>query len=222
MKRRWNANTWIAVIVIGVVVLIAFDAVRAALRPPTVTPKPAQASQVPVVPKRPSEPDFNVGDTAPDFSLPDRYGKTHRLSELVKGDTLLMFTCGCAHCLDLQNYVGLLSKHMKGRPPAVINVTSLPPDAEAAWLRNTQLQQTMVYEKKDGPVVKTYRGHPCPRVYRVEPGLKVTWIGPSLVDTGTLENLGDAVAANLGFTPAEGHALAPTNLDIAIAKQKHK
>src|SRR5688572_2916328 len=52
-------------------------------------------------------PDFNVGDQAPDFSLPDSKEVTHRLSELVKKDTVLCFTCGCANCLDVQTYMGI-------------------------------------------------------------------------------------------------------------------
>ena len=54
-------------------------------------PAPAKKAE----PTHTYDPAFHKGDPAPDFTLPDRDGKPHRLSQLVRRDTLLFFTCGC-------------------------------------------------------------------------------------------------------------------------------
>ena len=216
MKPRLNATSVILVGVLGLGALVGIEAVRGALRPQAApapspaAPAPALASRRPVTS---NDPGFQVGETAPDFVLPDRFGKDQRLSKLVRGDTLLFTTCGCAQCLDLQHYVGILLRHMGSKAPKVINLTTMPTDRELTWIRDTHLPQTVVYEEKSGPIVGLYRGHPCPRVFRLEPGLKVTWIGPSIKDAKSLEGVGDAVTANLGFSRAEARALAPMEKD---------
>lgn len=220
MKPRWNATGVVLIFILGLVVLAGFDVLRGSGGPQAASsPEPPPAVDASAQPAR-FDPGFRVGETAPDFALPDRFGKVQRLSQMVRGDTLLFTTCGCAHCLDLQNYVGILLRKMGDRAPAVINLTTMPPDRELTWIRDTHLPQQFVYEKKNGPVTGMYRGHPCPRVFRLQPGLKVTWIGPSIKDALSLEAVGDAVAANLGFSREAGHSIAPTLLDQQTATKK--
>lgn len=153
-------------------------------------------------------PDFRVGDLAPDFELPDREGKPHRLSELVRRDTMLFFACGCSHCMEVQTLLGILSKKLRDKTPAVISVTTMPRDRERTWERDTGVKQTFLYEGKDGPVFAQYRGHPCPRIYRLKPDRRVAWISISLNETPYLSDLGDQMAAVLGIK-AVGQAAAP-------------
>lgn len=144
-------------------------------------------------------PAFHVGEQAPDFSLPDRSGKVHRLQDLVRRDTLLCFTCGCANCLDLQTYMGLLVKRMGQGAPDVISVTTMPRDREQTYFRDTRLKQKLLYEPKEGPVMDLYKGHPCPRVYRLNGDRTVAWIGTSPGDVPYVQVIGNELAENLGF-----------------------
>lgn len=220
MKPRLNATGVVLIFIVGLGALAGFDVVRGQRSSPAaIAPDPSPAADASA--SAPTfDPGFRAGETAPDFTLPDRFGKEQRLSKMVTGDTLLFTTCGCAHCLDLQNYVGILLRKMGRRAPKVINLTTMPKDRELTWIRDTHLPQTVVYEEKGGPVTGIYRGHPCPRVFRLEPGLKVAWIGPSIKDVKSLEGVGDAVAANLGFSRDQGHAIAPTILEQQTPPKK--
>ena len=183
-------------------VIVGAEQAKGLLAPPS-PPKPPAAAPTPVSSNGRNNPAFAVGDSAPDFALPDAKGARRRLSDLVRRDTMLCFACGCAQCLDIQTYLGMLKQRMGANGPDVISVTSMPVDREQSWVRDTSLQQTFLYDKKDGPVMSRYKGHPCPRLYRLKADRTVSWIGSSPVDQPELEQLGHEMAANLGF-PNEG------------------
>jgi hypothetical protein len=204
MKRRWNANGLVLAGLAGVLLLAGGESVLRLVRGPS--PPPPKAAEPP--PRAPG-PRQKIGGVAPDFRLPDRSGKQHRLSELVRSDTVLCFTCGCANCLDLQTYMGILIAKMGARAPAVIAVSTMPKEREAAWFRDTRLKQTLLYEERDGPVMAEYEGHPCPRVYRLGADRKIGWVGPAPDEVPSMREVGNAVAENLGFPPGEGSGPLP-------------
>lgn len=144
-------------------------------------------------------PRFQVGDPAPDFELPDGKVQMRSLSSLVKDDTLLCFLCGCSHCRRMQTYLAELLQEMGARAPAVVSVTTAPMEMEAAWRRDTGLEETLLYESKSNgsPVTATYRGHPCPRIFRLDGDRRVTWIGPSPREVTRMQEVGEAVAHHL-------------------------
>ena len=196
--KRWKG--W-GLALVGVVAAgVAFDLARRAVSPP-------QGRRAARAPRH--VPQFAVGDAAPDFSLPDHRGKSHRLSEVVKGDTLLTFLCGCAQCIDLQTFTGLMVKKMGERAPTLIGVTSMPPEREETYYRDTGLRQLLLYERKEGPVFDLYRGHPCPRAYRLRGDRTVAWIGTSPADQTHLQAIGMELANNLGFTQEEVMRMGP-------------
>jgi peroxiredoxin len=146
-------------------------------------------------------PGFGKGDLAPDFTLPDAAGRRHSLSSLVHGDTMLCMLCGCEKCQTMQIYLGQMLRSLGPRAPHVISVSAAPPEQEAAWRRDTKLDQVLLYDSKanGSPVIEQYRGHPCPRVYRLDADRRVTWIAPSPARLATLDLLGEAIAHNLGY-----------------------
>lgn len=148
------------------------------------------------------DPSFRTGDLAPDFSLPDRSGKARRLSELARGDTLLLFTCGCANCLALETYLARLIRQLGNRAPRVVDVTLTSPEQEAARRRDTGLRETPLYIRRENPVFQEYRGHPCPRVYRLNPDRRVAWIGPSPRAVRSMRAIAEALAVELGLPAA--------------------
>lgn len=155
-------------------------------------------------------PPFRVGDPAPDFELPDASGRRHSLQSELHGDTLLCMLCGCDRCRQMQTYLGVMLRSLGSRAPSVVSVTTAPADAEAAWKRDTKLPQVMLYDSKEAgkPVIQQYRADPCPRVYRVAPDRRVTWIGPSPAEVGTMDQFGAALARNLGYTLPSGTPVA--------------
>ena len=198
MRRRGNANTWLLGILIAIIGAIGIDVGRRMYSPPK--PDDSQAQ------KASHEPPFKVGGTAPDFTLPDDHGQKHALSELVKGDTIVTFTCGCSSCRDMHTYMAKVLAKMGKNAPPVVTITSMPPAGEASWLRDTKLQQTFLFQPHEGvpeekaayddmmrqlkgkdvpTLTDLYKGHPCPRVYRLDSGMKVTYIGPSAADSTT-------------------------------------
>jgi hypothetical protein len=168
---------------------------------------------VPVAP-RPShqfDPSFRVGDPAPDFTLPDHNGTPHKLSELVRRDTLLCFACGCANCIDLQSFTAIMLQRLGKKAPDVITVTTMPTDREETYFRDTRLKQRLLYERKEGPIMKLYQGHPCPRVYRLAADRTVTWIGSSPGESQQLRRVGLQLSAELGFSPEQALMLKPSS-----------
>jgi hypothetical protein len=196
MRRGWSPAVYLLIGIGVLAVAIGIDLGRRLFAGPG-KPPTAVAPQAPP----PFLPDFAVGDPAPDFTLPDRSGARRRLSELVTGDTLLCFTCGCANCLDLQTYIGILRKKMGSAAPDLVSISTMPKDREEGWLKDIGQQHPILYDRWNGPVVTEFRGHPCPRVYRLKPGMKVAWIGPSPKDVPDMRAIGNAVGGNLGFPP---------------------
>jgi hypothetical protein len=182
---------------------VLFDLGRRLLAPPQAAPRVLDQS---------TAPGFKVGDPAPNFELPDRTGKRHRLSDLLRRDTLVCFTCGCAKCLDLQTYLALLLKRLGKSAPEVITVTTMPPEREDAYVRDTQLHAVYLYEPKKGPVMEEYRGHPCPRVYQVGADGRVEWIGSSPGDSQFVQLIGNELAEHLGFPPERSNTPLPPGL----------
>ena len=193
MRPRWSANTWVLVVLSTILLLSAIDVGRRVLGEQN-----PEVVETAIIQKEVTPP-FKVGDTAPDFELPDRTGKKHRLADLVREPTMLCFLCGCANCRDLQTYMGTLMPRLGAQAPKVIGVSTSMPESEEAWIRDTRLKQTLLYEVKGGKVMEEYRGQPCPRVYRLTPERQVTWIGPSPAVEKDLTNIGKAVAVTMGF-----------------------
>lgn len=214
MKNRWSANTWVLTILAGVIVLIAVDVGRNML---------ANSANEPGGPQNlhPYAPKFKEGDMAPDFVLPDKDAKEHKLSDLVKRDTLLVFSCGCSNCKDFQTYLGkYIIPKMGNKAPQILSVSSSSPAAEAAWVRDTHLKQTILYEGHGAtPVMDQYKGHPCPRAMGLAPDRKVTWIGQSpgeLPPDAAVEAVGVEAAEKLGFETMTGKS----GIKIPIPKRE--
>jgi len=208
MKKRWSANTWVVVILFSLIGLISIDIGRHLLMGDKAEPmEPAK--------KPTTEPTFKVGDKAPDFTLPDKTGRQQSLSKLVKGDTMLWFTCGCSNCREMQTYMAKLTKQLGSKAPAVLNVTTMVPDREETWYRDTGLKQTILYEANaGGPLGEIYHGHPCPRFFRLKPDRTVTMIGKSPSTMPDMNVIGTDLAHDLGFQvrgekPVPGKLSAP-------------
>jgi hypothetical protein len=114
---------------------------------------------------------------------------------------LLWFICGCDACKELQGYATQLMRRLGPKAPDNIALTTQEPVAAKAWIRDTGFQQHMLFEKKNGPIMEKYRGHPCPRIYRLDADRRVRWISPSLARTRHMEDMGNSLAVQLGFEP---------------------
>lgn len=203
MKRSSRAKYWGYAVLAVVVLLVVFDLGRRLVSTATVPEAPRPSHQF--------DPSFQVGDLAPDFTLPDRQGTPHRLSEMVRRDTLLCFACGCANCIDLQSFTAIMLQRLGKKAPDVITVTTMPTDREDTYFRDTRLKQRLLYERKEGPIMKLYQGHPCPRVYRLAADRTIKWIGSSPGETRQLRRVGLELASELGFSPEQAMMLKPSS-----------
>lgn len=150
-------------------------------------------------------PEFKVGDKAPDFAIPDRTGIRRSLSDLSGSDTLLCFTCACERCRDLQSFLSRAMSRVKSPAPEVLSVTSGIPEAEEAYRRDVPLKQVILYGEAESPVWAQYRGHPCPRVFRLKQG-RIAWISPS-PQSVSAEAGAIAVGAELGLASNDARRL---------------
>jgi hypothetical protein len=189
MKRRWTANTWLLTVLMGVLCLIGIDVGRRLAARPVADP----------VPKEDAAPKFKVGDVAPRFTLPDSKQVKRTFPDIVKRDTLLVFSCGCNQCREFQTYLGMVEKKLGPKAPDIISVNSTQPGAAAAWIRDTGLKQTMLYGAHGAGETQVYHGSPCPRAFRVSPERRVTYIGQSRADHVPVQLIGRDVARELGL-----------------------
>jgi peroxiredoxin len=195
MSARWNANTLLLSLFVLILIGAGLDYGRRVLG--------ENKSEVPkstAVKGEGMNPDFAVGDPAPDFALPDSQKRVHKLSELVKGETLLFFACGCQNCKQVQTWLADFQRSGKVKVPPVITITSAPPESEQSWFRDTGLKQTMLFHTpKDQPdPMILYKGKPCPRIYIVNGDRTVKFIGTSMILGGGTESIGMQIAKELG------------------------
>jgi len=212
MKLRLSANTWVLIVLSVIVVAVGSEAARVYLGDKTGGPSPDMAKQY--------DPDFKVGDPAPDFSLKDKDSVPHSLTSLVKGDTLLMFICGCENCRNMQNYMVKCFERLGDRAPAVVSVATIDPASEAAYRRDVKLKQTILYDNTPNPtkmvltsqqkIGDIYKGHPCPRIFRLSADRKVTWIGRSPAQMPSPNAGYQMVAAQLGMRWKGDHDADPS------------
>jgi len=174
---------WVLIILAVIIVAVGSEAARVYMGDNSrQAPSPADESAQ-------FNPPFKVGDLAPDFSLKDKDGRPHSLSSLVKKKTLLCFICGCQNCRNMQNYLQKCFARLGDQAPAVISVATIDPAAETSYRREVKLPQTILYENRPDPtkvavateprIMDIYKGHPCPRLYLLNPDRKVAWIGKS-------------------------------------------
>ncbi len=184
MANKLNVNAWVMTIFVLILALAGMDWAHSAFDKTREKKAVAEASN--------HDPGFKVGDIAPDFTLPDRTGGRQTLSQLVNGDTYLMFICGCSRCRATTSYLSRLLAKRKGPRPTVLSVASFDPESEEAYLRDTHLQQTLLYTdatSKDA-IEKMYKGHPCPRVFHLDGNRKVLWISASPKDDHVVNQMG--------------------------------
>jgi peroxiredoxin len=198
MKKRLSANTWVVIILFSIIGLMTVDIARSMMAKPTVDLPPARTPEA-------MNPKFAVGDKAPDFTLPDKKERKYTFSQLVKAsknDTLLWFTCGCAQCLGVHEYMSKLTKLMGDKAPTEINVTTMRPEREESWIRDTKLKQTILYEldaQAEGSVAQTYKGKPCPRFFHIKKDMTVAKIGVSPAVSPDMNAMSMSLARELGF-----------------------
>jgi hypothetical protein len=169
MRRgRLEANHWLLLGAAVVLALVGGDYLRTTSfkRPLPEPPDPTKEYR----------PDFVEGGKAPDFTLPDRSGKPHRLSDLVQSETVLVFVSDDARCRALLQYIRtLIDRRRKGRQPTqqMVCVADFPPERETAFRVDSRLEGAVLYEKQAGAVHRQFRAVPTPRVFELAKGLEV-------------------------------------------------
>ena len=111
----------------------------------------------------------------------------------------------------METYLAELQKRLGDKAPQFLTVSSMNAEREETWFRDTGLKQKILYTPHgDTSVMDLYKGHPCPRMFRLSADRKVAWIGPSLSVMPSLKQVGSEAAVNLGFsTPNHQDATKP-------------
>jgi hypothetical protein len=82
----------------------------------------------------------------------------------------------------------------------VIGVTTQNVEYEESYREQTGLDQVLLYEGRAGQGgTAPYKGHPCPRLFRVDAERRVTWIGPSPNEVPNMEYMANMLLNELGF-----------------------
>jgi len=169
-----------------VVGLFAACVVAERVTAPPPAPKPAAAAAAAQPEKHDfaaaarKHPGLPIGSHAPDFRLPDREGHSHSLSEFRGERTLLLFLCGCSRCQLMVSALQKIEKVGQGEKPQHLSVMTMNPNGLLSWQDRTGYRGTFLFDNgEEKPVVDRYDGAPCPRIYLLDPNLRVEYVSPS-------------------------------------------
>ena len=135
-------------------------------------------------PSQPMQPDtaFQEGGRAPGFELPDRTGRRISIATLADREVMLSFVSDDPRSRAFIRYVATLAGHRSraGRSlPRFVAVADFEPSVEAAFRKQTGLDQVFLYEEQGGSVESSYSAQARPRCFQLGPGLSVTVLGGS-------------------------------------------
>jgi hypothetical protein len=209
MRRRFGANEWMLAGCGVVLLLVVGQYVGAAL---------AEQRRVATPPRvqGPYDLSFNEGGQAPNFALPDRDGDLRRLSDLVEDEALLSFVSDDDRCRALLRYVRSLAERRRkaGKSvPAFITVADFDPKRERAFLRETGLDQVVLYEEKEGHIARQYRAEPRPRCFQLSRDRLVSVIGSSPA-AASLFQIGEEVLKGWMYRSLAGDFQAPEPAEL--------
>jgi peroxiredoxin len=181
--RRWGASFWLLVALVIVFGLVGIDAAwrRWALareRQRVEAELSVRRSPLPAGTRK--ETGLPVGSVAPDFTLADVEGKQHRLADYRGKKTVLAFFCGCQRCAMMASYMRDLEdrSQRKSDPPAHLTIWTMPAVLIPPWKEKSGHTGIFLLQVADSPIVKKYAGHPCPRVYVLDPEGRILYRSP--------------------------------------------
>ncbi len=147
-----------------------------------------------------------LGSQAPDFKLADMDGRTRSLSEFRGNTTVLAFFCGCGRCAIMAQLLGNMEELIAGKKPQNVAVASIKPSLLPQWQENTGFKAVFLPEVKKGPVVTQYRGEPCPRVYVIDPDLRIRHVTPTPREDRPASDILNPLARALGSAWVNGQS----------------
>jgi len=189
VTRRWSSTTWVLMGLCVVILLVAGDMVRRAVQ---------GTNPVADVPGKTVDVGLVYGSPAIDVELPDMNGKPHRLSDWRGKQFVLTFFCGCNECRHFAETLAGAYKQQKGPvPPTVVVMTpSWEPSATPSLIQSTNTEKwTYLFSEQKPDIVDRYRGHPCPKVYVIDPEFKVSYVSPTATPDSHLFLVRDVTAA---------------------------
>jgi peroxiredoxin len=113
-----------------------------------------------------------IGQSAPDFTLPDLKGQKQALSAKQGRTTALMFFCGCGRCHTAARKIAVQQKHGKLR--SLVTVLALDSSAAREFQRETGLAGMILCDPSD-TTAEIYRSTFCPRLWVVSPSGQIQY-----------------------------------------------
>jgi len=138
---------------------------------------------------------LKVGQTAPEFTLPDLKGKKHSLSELRKqGHVLLVFwAIECVYCYaHIKDYKAIYNNYhgkglKKGVTIAAINIGGEYPEDVAEYVKDNALPYLTLVSRLDNlDVSDAYNAIVTPTMVLISPAGKVVYYGYDIPNISSL------------------------------------
>ncbi len=111
-----------------------------------------------------NSPELLVGQSAPNFALPDLNGRTQTLSAQQGRTTALIFFCGCGRCHTAAKEIANQQRHGKLR--SIVTVLALDRVRACEFQRETGLAGTILCDPSDA-TAENYQSTFCPRLWVV-------------------------------------------------------
>ncbi|HTE20811.1 MAG TPA: redoxin domain-containing protein [Armatimonadota bacterium] len=209
MKVRMRAEGWLLVGFCVVAGLVGVDLFLGQMREAreaaasardAVLERESRADAKPSRPTTGTEDALPVGSPAPDFTLADLDGRPRSLSEFKGHTTVLAFYCGCGRCAMMAQLLTTIEEQVPGEKPRNLAVTSIKPTLLPEWQKSTGFKGLFLPEETKGRVATQYRGEPCPRLYVLDPELRIRHVTPTPKQDRPASDILNPLARALGST----------------------
>lgn len=137
----------------------------------------------------------NVGQPAPNFSLPAVNGREVTLSSFRGQDVPIAFFCGCDRCHQAAIRIGKLQK--SGKLRNLITVISLDKKGAKTFQSQTHLAGILLSDPSENTST-LYASSNCPRFWRISAKGKISFRSSSGLDGRALHNALVAISRGIG------------------------
>jgi peroxiredoxin len=215
MRKRVQGQTVVLGAIFAVAALIGIEYVLRGVRPAPPEPE-EQPEIVAEQPKAVKSNGLAKGSLAPDFELPDDQGRVRRLRDFAGKKLILSFYCGCARCgLMAQGIHKIEELLVEGARPETVAVVTMEPAALPRWREDSGFEGKFLVADKKSPVIATYHGYPCPRVYVLDEDQRILHSTPepsesmSMDPAEIMNPIAHAVESPYMITPRQMTAPGP-------------
>jgi peroxiredoxin len=145
-----SGNAWVCTIITGILLLSGAEQAYRAMHPPPLPPVKIAAPQGP-----------RLGDTPPNWTLPDAHGKSFSLAQYRGKPLVVNFYCGCGKCQEMGR---LMSGWQKKNHVPMVGLVTFKPEYFKEFRQKTGVEFPLLLDEGK-EIGKKWSSETCPRIW---------------------------------------------------------